>query len=488
MSISGSTTRAQRQQAANIKENIEYYRGDDLFSVAWIGPSVPASDPQAATKLEEIKRIFQAHNVIRELIDNWRNGMISQPFTWYLKGPDGERQEAPEAELALQRWLDWIDQQALEQDPWTTNFHLGDTWAEFVTALAVCGDASLRLWQPERYSDDPDPTHRIHLHAPLAGTIAVERGLDGFIDKIRYSYGEVTEEHYFEGDVLQVQTTDSDNVIQLDTDRRWLIQRICMPPLITDSAKRKQASICHALTMKLRNQELGGFKERTFLNAELPIGDDGEPIQLQRGPGIDQYRYGVQQGENGDELTRPEMVESQPVPVDTFLESIAADRQLLYTEFRQGHLLSTGDAGLAAESRIQMRQNFELYLKERCRPIQSAIANVLTIVLRLLGYSELEAVVKLNVTTGKLSEPERNALISTYQAGLLSKATTMAQLDDVPDIDAELALMDEELEEAMKARPEPLPRNPADDESGTDPGEEDDDGAGGGGGDPGDEA
>ena len=165
------------------------------------------------------------------------------------------------------------------------------------------------------------------------------------------------------------------------------------------------------------------------------------------------------------------MVESQPVGVETFIDSINTDLQLLYREFRQGHLLADADGGLSGESRIQMRQNFELYLKAWKRPIESAIANILNIVLRLLNYTELEAVVQLNITTGKLSSDERQSVISEYGAGLLSKATALAQLDSVDDVDAELALIKEEAEEAMQSRPEPLPRNPmVDDET-----EEDDD-------------
>ncbi|MEM9486505.1 MAG: phage portal protein, partial [Cyanobacteria bacterium P01_F01_bin.116] len=126
----------------------------------------------------------------------------------------------------------------------------------------------------------------------------------------------------------------------------------------------------------------------------------------------------------------------------------------------QGHLLADGDGGLSGESRIQMRQNFELYLRAWKRPIESAISNILNIVLRLLDYTELEAVVQLNITTGKLSSEERQAVISEYQAGLLSKATALAQLDSVDDVDAELALIDEERQAAAATQSTSLPTNP----------------------------
>ena len=449
------------------KENIAYYNGRDLFSVAWIGPTVPETSENAAKKLAELKRVFQAHNVLRELTDNWRNGLISQPFQWHLKDSQGERVEASEAEKVLQRWIDHVEQQAIYQDPCTTDFELSDPWAEFVTQVGVAGEGSLRLWQPAKFAEMDDPVQRIHLHVPRIGAVVVERDNDGFIESVKYNYGEHLETQIMEpGGSVSVDISGQEDPLVIETGGRWLIQQIRMPSLFTDSAKRKQGSICHALTMKLRNQELGGFKERTFLNAEFPTDDDGEPIEITRGPGIDQYAYGIPQGDsNSPQYTNPSMVESQPVGVETFIDSINTDLQLLYREFRQGHLLADADGGLSGESRIQMRQNFELYLKAWKRPIESAIANILNIVLRLLNYTELEAVVQLNITTGKLSSDERQAVISEYGAGLLSKATALAQLDSVDDVDAELALIKEEAEEAMQSRPESLPRNPIDDDS-----------------------
>ncbi|MEM9945313.1 MAG: hypothetical protein AAF810_04540 [Cyanobacteria bacterium P01_D01_bin.36] len=445
------------------RENIEFYRGDDLFKVAWIGPTVPAEAPDADKKLSQLKRVFQAHNVLRELTDNWRNGLISQPFQWHLKDSSGERVEASEAELVLQRWIDHIEQQAIYQDPCKTDFEFSDPWSEFVTQVGVTGEAALRLWQPSKFAEMDDPVQRIHLHVPRTGTVVVERDNDGFIESIKYNYGDQLETQTMEpSGAVSVDVSNREEPLVVDTDGRWLIQQIRMPSLFTDSAKRKQGSICHALTMKLRNQELGGFRERTFLNAELPTDEDGNVIIVDRGPGFDRYEYGIPQGDNNSPTyTNPTMVESDPVAVDTFIESIQLDRQLLYLEFRQGHLLADGDGGLSGESRIQMRQNFELYLRSWKRPIESAIANILNIVLRLLDYTELEAVVQLNITTGKLSSEERQAVIAEYQAGLLSKATSLEQLDSVDDVDSELALMEEEAEKAMASRPEPLPRNPA---------------------------
>jgi hypothetical protein len=84
--------------------------------------------------------------------------------------------------------------------------------------------------------------------------------------------------------------------------------------------------------------------------------------------------------------------------------------------------------------------------------IEAAIANILNVVLRILGYEELEAVVQLRITTGKLSPEERQMIITEFDKGLLSKATAIALLGSVDDCDAELALIAEEAAEDMRSR------------------------------------
>lgn len=438
------------------KQNWDYYKG--LHWQFWIGPTVP---PHLADKLAQIQRVFQSANILAECVDNWRDGLISEQFTWSLKDRQGQRVEAPEAEVELQRWLDWTNQQAI-----ATGSEHSDPWSEFVLSLGVTGEGNLRLWQPTRFANDPDPVHRIHLHSPAAGSVEVARGADGFIDSIAYQYGNNKKEvQTFDAEGL-LQVTDGEDVLRIDTGNRWLIQQVRSPSLLTESVKKLQNSINHGLTMKLRNQELSGFRERVFLNVQPPgewisDGNGGEqfvPGTALRGPGIDQYVAGLPSGADGDGYTGAGVHESEPVPIATLRESIELDIRLLYRQFRQSYRLQAAEGTLSGESRIQQRQEFELFLRGWKRKIESAIANILNIVLKLLGYGELEAVVELRISTGKLSAEERTAVMGEFQAGLLSKVTAIAKLGTVSDVDAELALMEEEL----KAATQPQPRQPAD--------------------------
>ncbi len=448
------------------KELWDYYKG--AHWQFWIGPTVPPNQPD---KLALLQRVFQSANVLAECVDNWRDGLISQPFRWQLKDQQGQRVEATAAEVQLQRWLDWVSQQAI-----ATGSEHSDPWDEFVLSLGVTGEGNLRLWQPSRFANDPDPVHRIHLHSPQTGSVEAKRGADGFLDALSYRYGTGKQETQIFNLEGLLQVTDGAEILQIDTGGRWLIQQLKSPSLLTESVKKLQNSINHGLTMKLRNQELSGFRERVFLNSQPPgewVRDaNGQerfvPGVMQRGPGIDQFVSGLPDGEGYSGAT---VHESEPIAIATLRESIELDIRLLYRQFRQSYRLQAAEGTLSGESRIQQRQEFELFLRGWKRKIEAAIANILNIVLKLLGYGELEVVVDLQITTGKLSGEERQAVIAEYQAGLISKATAISLLGSVSDVDAELALMAEEVQAATRppttqpadfanATPDPQPVTP----------------------------
>ena len=239
---------------AHIAEHLHYFQGQHFKT--WIGPTVPQTAPDYAEKMGHLERVFQSANILRECACNWRDGLISEPFNWYLKGRDGERTNgetdttAAEAEQHLQRWMDWVEQQAIATDPACTNFQQSDPWAEFVLSLGVTGKGALRLWQPERYASSSDPVHRIHLHAPQAGSVRVKRNeQDGFVDEIRYAYYGGDEVQTMDGDIVSIAVPGAEEPLELDTQGRWLIQHTTGESIFTPSVKRLQNALNHALTM-----------------------------------------------------------------------------------------------------------------------------------------------------------------------------------------------------------------------------------------------
>ncbi|MBE7384404.1 MAG: hypothetical protein F6J95_023695 [Leptolyngbya sp. SIO1E4] len=302
------------RRSRDAQKNIKLFRGE-FWPDAWIGPTVPQTAPDYAEKMAHLERVFQSANILRECSCNWRDGLISEPFNWYLKGQNGDRVDsesdatAAEAEQQLQRWMDWVEQQAINADPKSTNFQQSDPWAEFVLSLGVTGEGALRLWQPARYAEADDPIHRIHLHAPKAGTVTVDRSeSDGFIDEIRYTYHSGEETQTMDGDVVAIATPEADDPLTVDSGGRWLIQYTAGESIFTPSVKRLQNALNHALTMMVRNSEVAGFREKVFANAELPEGD------VERGPGRDLYLYGVPAGDPSSPEYAPVTIhESEPV-------------------------------------------------------------------------------------------------------------------------------------------------------------------------------
>jgi hypothetical protein len=444
-------------------EHIDYWHGK-YWPSGWIGPTVAPTDPDYAKRMQALERVFQSANVLRECAANWRDGLISEPFTWFLKAAGGDRavtdadaedrdETAAAAELELQRWMDHVEQTAIAANPLDSDFKQADPWAEFVLALGVLGEAGLRLWQPERYAEDPDPVKRIYLHTTRPRSVLIDRNTsDGFIDKITYHSQSGNEVQTMEGQAVTVTTLGQEDAIELDTGGRWLIQYATGESIFTPSVKRLQNALNHALTMMVRNTEVAGFREKVFGNAEYPTDSNGNPVSIESGPGIDTYLYGTPTGDPSSPGYAPVSVfQSEPVNNSSLVEAVETYRKLIYMEFAQGHLISTGTGGLSGESRIQQRSQFELNLRGWQRRVESAIAAVLNIVLKLLEVEGYEVVVQLNVTTGKLSAEEQLAIIQQYQAGLMSKATALSRLG-VDDVDAELNLMEAEAAEGMQRR------------------------------------
>lgn len=441
----------------------DYFHGE-YWPSGWIGPTVSQGDPKYTERMQALERVFQSANVLRECAQNWRDGLISEPFTWFLKAENGDRavtdpdatdrdETAATAELELQRWLDHVEQSASLTNPADSDFQQADPWAEFVLALGVLGEAGLRLWQPERFADDPDPVKRIYLHTTRLRSVLIDRNVfDGFIDKITYYSATGNEVQTMDGQTVTVTTQGQEEPLELDTGGRWLIQYAMGESIFTPSVIRLQAALNHCLTMMVRNTEVAGFREKVFGNAEYPTDADGNPISIESGPGIDTYLYGTPTGDPSSPGYAPVSVfQSEPVDNSSLAAAVEIYRKLIYMEFAQGHLITTGTGGLSGESRIQQRSQFELNLRGWKRRIESAIASILNIVLKLLEFEGYEAVVQLNVTTGKLSHEEQAAIVQLYQAGLLSKATALSKLG-VDDVDAELNLILTEAAEGMERR------------------------------------
>ena len=462
-----ASPQSNHKSAKAIERNRQLYEGDHWPS--WVGPK-----PEQSDKSELLRRVFQSANVVKDCTDFMATCLVGGGFEWYLKDSDGERGESEaisSTERLLTRWLDWVNQQAIERG---TEF--SDPWVEFVVNLLVDEQAALRIFKPLRYSFDEIQYRRLHLQALKRKALTVERDdEDGFIDQIQFSMcGGGTETHKWVQPMDEEGQPTGPGQIQMDRDGaaigdpmdRWPLVVVNGNELITESVRQLQSSLNHGLTMKLMGQEMFGFRERVYLNAQAPGTwakdpnggpDIFTPGDMTRKPGVDTYMAGIPTESVGDTsraqgFTTPSVYDAEPIDPTALLKSIDADIALIHRQFKQGFRLSSDDGGnLSGSSRVQQRAEFHDYMKLWQPRIEGAIANVLNVVLELLE-EDYTAVVTLRCSTGKLTPEERQALIVEYQAGLMSKTTAMAMLGSVQDIDAELALIEEERAKAMAAR------------------------------------
>lgn len=442
----------------------KYYEGDHWAT--WIGPK--PSDPQ---REDDVKRVFVSLNLVKECVDRHARCLIGKFPNWYLKDANGDRPENSEAEIELQRWIERVFERAATADRSSTE-EIANPFFDAVVAMLLDGRSHLRLWQPTRFAELDDDIERTHLHSIRSGGVTMDYSIDdGFLDEIRYSYGNgKIEKQRLDGNMLTIDNGETDEAGQpkpyeVDTGGRWAITTMKAAPLVTRQITQLQDSLNFALTMMMRDQEQSGFLERLFINLQAPGQDvqqaDGSmqfvPDEMARGVGIDQFLYTVP--DRDGKPVPGEVVMSQPIGPDHYLKTIDKLIDAIYNQFGQGHMIGSGDGAINGVSRVQMRADFEQILQGHAHTIQAAFANVFNVVLRLLGYDQYTCVVELRPTTGKLMPDEIKAIIEEHNADLLDQAGAIVAIGRTDDPDTTIKMIEEDKARQSATVPLPTPEN-----------------------------
>lgn len=456
-----------RDELRDIELALSYYTGEAFFA-AWIGPTTAPDDPKRDEILAKIEKVFQSSNRIKECIDRHRTALVGKKPHWYFTDATGSRLEdgaASEAELLMQRWIDRQYRLGISQDN-----QLIDALAEATKNMLVTGRGYLRLWSPRRFRNSPDLISRVCLHSPHPGAVTIKRDADGFTDTITYSYSEQElqrKEVQFvdpETNLTVFSTLDEqgmeipDQTFALDLGGRYSIYEMRSPSLVSDQSIRAQNAINFALTVLIRNIEVGGFRERLILGGQPPgtWSDDGKtftpnPGGINTGPTTTNFIQGTPLYNDLAQLrgyTNPSVFNAEPVTVSTFIDTVQFYVNSIYHEFKQAHLLGS-DLQLSGISREQARQDFETSLGEHADIVSSAISGAYGAALLMLlqpvvsDYRNLDVMVQLRLAASKPTPQERAENREDYKAGLRSRTTAMAA-SGIDDIDGETALIDQE--------------------------------------------
>lgn len=239
-------------------------------------------------------------------------------------------------------------------------------------------------------------------------------------------------------------------------------------PFITKSIKSKQKELNLAFTMKGRNINLAGSRERYFSNTRPPtekvkVADENAPngyreervaAPLFVGAGRSTFLQGAFIRDETGKVTgvaNPNVSITDPVSVKNFLETIYAAYSGILAEAQQLHVLMNDSAIASGKSRREARAEFEKSLKKLKAQIDALGRWILEFALQFAAvmcgreneFAEFRANFDSIVDAGMPDKDERDANIKDYEKNVISLQTLRSR-NGVEDPDAEQSRLESE--------------------------------------------
>ncbi len=489
--------------------NLAFAAGDHWQNgQAWIGPMLVDGSEGQQIMMANVEKTFVPQNALGEIVSRHVAGIIGDNPQKHreLVRPLDEGEEPNEAETALlaeagallSTW--WNSKQGVV----TRNGRISrvspqEVFQEATRAMLLTRRGPLRLIIPAKLLtvDEDGRSHigtrneggdanalanvlaKIHLHHPLpsAATVTVdEETLDEAGVYVEKKEKETTAEICFvdEGGntILRLVKGDISGAVDypLKLNGRLTMFEMERPLFIDETKRRLQKSLNLARTSESRNIVDGGFLERLYLNTQMPgtwDDDDSQPggkkftpSNINLGPNTANFLTGVPiwDDETGQikGYANPQVIFREPTPADVFVNTAEDLYIALLHEAAQLHVLAQGGGSeISGEFIIQARADFETSLKQTKSALDAALTwcfdTVLTLAAAIAGKPTYFDALKVSgsavINSGPLSIGERQAIISAYEKGLLSKETAVRMLG-VENTSAEL----ERIEGEMAAR------------------------------------
>jgi hypothetical protein len=236
--------------------------------------------------------------------------------------------------------------------------------------------------------------------------------------------------------------------------------------LITNSVCQAQRDVNLSGTMLTRNNNLAGSRERLAIGVQPPgtwsdttIDAEGNqtrefvPAEMKTGPATFNFLSAMPIFDDEGKITgfgNPNVIFTDPVPVNTFLETSNHWRTVIYSKAKMRHLLLADDATASGKSRIEARKEFQSSLNESKEVVDPAgrwmIETALNIAAHFIGQSGKYLGVKANfdaqVSTIELTPEEIMQIRADYQAGMIDLKTAL-ELRGFKNVDEILERIDE---------------------------------------------
>jgi len=253
--------------------------------------------------------------------------------------------------------------------------------------------------------------------------------------------------------------------------------------LITSSVCQAQRAVNLSGTMLTRNNNLAGSRERLAVGVQPPgewtestDADTGivtktfVPSSMATGPATFNFLNPTaihdEQG-NIQSFANPNIIFTDPVPIDTFIGTSAHWRSVIYSKAKMRHLLMADNATASGKSRIEARKEFQSSLNESKQVVDPAGKWMVEVALHIAAhfinapgkYLNTECVFDAQVSTIELTPEEQQSILADWREGLIDHKTAL-ELRGFKNVDEILEHLEEErlknakiLSETMNATP-----------------------------------
>lgn len=482
--------------------NLKFFNGDAWNGGEfWTGPRPLAADRYFAIKMAAIEAAQVTRNVVGEVCSRHTSGVLGRELHWGFtpnrdlgtveeidpttgetiskEGEPTEQETAliGEAEAALTAWWDKrevpeILQSMLDaalnikRSPMRLHVPPGLRDANGNLPTVPIEQSIDYIWlQSLSVNEDT-----LELQMPSA-TVYTDKNTRRDIGIFTYKEGksEFAELSYMDDDgntVLRIIGGDGDvgKPLLLPLGGRLTLYELTRKWLITPQIISQQKALNKTKTMQGRNDDLGGFLERTYLNVKWPQEVDpvtGEKTaeQLKVGAGAMNILSGVEYTDAAGNLhiANPSVVYREPVSPATFIASEESTYLSMLQEAQQLHYALAGDAVVSGESRKQARDAFHKDLQYSAGKVEAAARWVLETTLAMASYfagqagrfEGLRAYVEARVDSGPISSEEMTVAADLWERGVWALERAMSKTG-VEDVTAEAAII--EREQAAKSK------------------------------------
>lgn len=497
-----------KEQQARLQSYRAFVEGDHWQNWAgWTGPVPIPDDPDYTTLAQEIQRGFVSRGVIREVIDRHVNGVLARDIQWQLV----PRRELAEDEQPSTDEQARMDEATTLLREWVEARTLNQIYDELGRILTYAGKAFQRIFvapgagAPEDillqgtvseilnriyvnflhpgeavvYTDPRTQakcsvylyTEQVSDRPSLAGTAQGEEKaeltyLDGGMTVIRIvgnadaPPGERTVDAIIEG-----------GGFAYDLGGRLLMGSLERSPLLNEQVVSQQKLLNKTLSMKSRNMDMAGFRERVTTNAQMggsyQTDDQGNkvfvPHSLPSGPATLTNLTGyVLKDENGKEtLVSPTFQAIDPVPVTSFLQTEESAYLAILAEVNQLHYAMSGDATASGTSRETAMAAYLIDLLQTKQQIDLGFAWLLETVLALAAtlagqvgrYADLRVSAEASVDPGPISPDMIRVVLDLWRDERITLRTGLSWIG-IEDVEGELAQLQQELAERAERFPE----------------------------------